>query len=65
MLKDAQGHLLTGATVDALEHYDAAVAAHNQAYGDAMGSLSAAIAAASAFVMPRLAKGWLLSQSRD
>jgi tetratricopeptide (TPR) repeat protein len=65
MLKDAQGHALSGATADAVKHYDAAVAAYNQAYGDAIGGLDAAIAAAPKFVMPRLAKGWLLSQSRD
>ena len=65
MLKDDQGHALSGATAEALQHYDMAVAAYNQAYGDPMGGLNAAIAAAPAFVMPRLAKAWLLSQSRD
>lgn len=65
MLKDAQGHALTSATPEAVQHYDAAVAAYNQAYGDAMGGFNAAIAVAPEFVMPRLAKGWLLSQSRD
>ena len=65
MLKDAQGHALSGATEEAVQHCDAGVAAYNQAYGDAMGRFNAAIAAAPDFVMPRLAKGWLLSQSRD
>jgi tetratricopeptide (TPR) repeat protein len=65
MLKDAQGHVVSGATTEALQHYDAAVAAYNQAYGDPMGGFNAAIAASPAFVMPHLAKGWLLSQSRD
>lgn len=65
MPKDAQGHALSGATAEAIRHYDSAVAAYNQAFGDAMGGFSAAIAAAPDFVMPRLARGWLLSQSRD
>ena len=65
MLKDAQGHALSGATTEAVQHYDKAVEAYNQAYGDAMGGLTAAIAAAPAFVMAHLAKAWLLSQSRD
>jgi hypothetical protein len=65
MLKDVQGHGLSGATAEALQHYDTAVAAYNRAYGGAMAGLNAAIAAALNFVMPRLAKGWLLSQSRD
>ena len=65
MLKDAQDHALSGATAEAVKHYDAAVTAYNQAYGDAIGGFNAAIAAAPKFVMPRLAKGWLLSQSRD
>ncbi|MEI7713296.1 MAG: tetratricopeptide repeat protein [Rhodospirillales bacterium] len=65
MLKDDQGHALAGATAEALQHYNMAVAAYNQAYGDPMGGLNAAIAVAPAFVMPRLAKAWLLSQSRD
>ena len=65
MMKDAQDHALSGATAEAVQHYDAAVTAYNQAYGDAIGGFNAAIAAAPKFVMPRLAKGWLLSQSRD
>lgn len=65
MLKDAQDHALSGATAEAVEHYDSAVVAYNQAYGDAIGGFNAAIAAAPEFVMSRLAKGWLLSQSRD
>ncbi len=65
MLKDAQGHALSGATAEAVQHYDAGIAAYNLAYGDAMAGFDAAIAAAPDFVMPRLAKGWLLSQSRD
>ena len=43
MLRDAQGHALTGATPEAVQHYDTAVAAYNQAYGDAMGGFNAAI----------------------
>lgn len=65
MLSDAQGHALSGATAEAVRHYDSAIAAYNQAYGDAMGELNAAIAVAPEFVMAHLAKAWILSQSRD
>ena len=43
MIKDAQGHEVTGAAAGSVETYDKAVHAYNSGYGDAVGLLDAAI----------------------
>jgi tetratricopeptide (TPR) repeat protein len=65
MIKDAQGHALTGATADAVVHYDQAVHAFNLACGDAVGLFDAAREAAPDFVMAHLGRAWLIAFARD
>ncbi len=65
MLRDAQGHDLTGATDAAVIHYDNAVRAFTLAYGDTIGALDAARQAAPDFTMAHLAKAWVLALAND
>ena len=65
MLQDAQDQRLSGATASAVALYDAAIRAASLGHGDVIGRLDAAAADAPAFVMPLLAKAWLLALSRD
>lgn len=65
MLKDAQGHAISGATPHAVDLFDTAIRAASLAHGDVIGRLDAAAAAAPAFVMPLIAKGWLFALARD
>lgn len=65
MLKDAQGQTVSGATPEAVALFDEAMRAAGLAHGDVMGRLDAAIAAAPAFVMSRIAKGWFFALARD
>jgi tetratricopeptide (TPR) repeat protein len=63
--RDAQGHELTGATAEAVAHYDEAVRRATLAHGDAMGAFDAAIAAAPEMAAAHLGKGWALVLSND
>ncbi len=65
MIKDAQGHTLTGATAETAALYDQAVCAFNLACGDAIRLLNAARDATPGFVMAHLAKAWMLTLARD
>jgi tetratricopeptide (TPR) repeat protein len=65
MIKDAQGHPLTGATAEAVALYDQAVQAFNLACGDAVGLFDAARKAAPGFVMAHLGRAWLIAFARD
>lgn len=65
MFKDAQGQTVTGATADAVAHYDQAVRAFNLGYGDAPGQFDAAREASPDFVMAHLAKAWLFALAND
>lgn len=65
MARDAQGHLLTGATAEAARAYDAAVRAFALAYGDAVGRLDEALRAAPDFAMGHLGKAWILALAND
>lgn len=65
MLKDAQGVAVTGATREAVEHYDAAVRAFALAYGDPLAAFDAARAAAPDFVMAHLGKAWVFALAND
>ena len=64
-MKDSQGQVLTGATVEAVALYDTAVRAATLGYGDAMGGFEAARETAPAFVMAHLGKAWLFVFARD
>ena len=65
MPKDAQGHALSGATIEAAAHYDAGIRAFILAYGDAMGQLEAAREAAPGCAMAYLGKAWIQALSND
>ncbi len=65
MLQDAQGHRLTGATREAVPHYDAAVRAYGLGYGDAIGLFDAARQAAPTFAMAQIGKAWVLALAND
>ena len=65
MLKDAQGHPLSGATSEAVPHYDAAVRAYGLGYGDAIGLFEAARQAAPEFAMAHIGKAWVLALAND
>ncbi len=56
MIEDAQGHLLSGATAEAVAVYDQAVRAFNLVHGDAVGLFDAAREAAPGFAMAHLGK---------
>ena len=65
MIKDAQGHALTGANAEAAAFYDRAARAFNLGYGDAPSLFDAAREAAPPFVMAHLAKAWLFALAND
>jgi tetratricopeptide (TPR) repeat protein len=65
MNKDAQGQLVTGATVESVALYDQAVRAFSIGYGDVAGLFDAARQVAPDFVMAHLGKAWLLAFARD
>ncbi|MGE0500577.1 MAG: tetratricopeptide repeat protein [Rhizobiaceae bacterium] len=58
-MKDVRGLPLTGATGEALDHYERAVHELSCFIGDPVGSVEKAIAAAPGFVMAHAFKGWL------
>jgi hypothetical protein len=65
MVKDAQGHDVSGATAESIALYDQAVRAFNLGHGDALGLFDAARLASPDFVMAHLAKAWLFAISND
>lgn len=65
MTRDAQGHVLSGATVEAAGLYDDAVRAFALAYGDTLGLIDAARDAAPPFAMAHLAKAWVMALAND
>jgi len=65
MARDAQGHHLSGATDEAVTHYDQAVRAFNLVHGDAVGQLDAARQLAPEFAMAHLAKAWVFAVAND
>jgi hypothetical protein len=65
MIKDAQGHVLSGATAEAAEAYNRAVRAFNLGYGDAPGLFDAAREASPDCAMAHLAKAWLFALAND
>lgn len=65
MLTDKQGNALKGATVEAVCHFDQAIAAFNLYRGDPLGLLDKAIAAAPEFAMAHIAKAWMLALATE
>jgi hypothetical protein len=65
MIKDAQGHAVSGATEESIAPYDQAVRAYNLGYGDAPGLFDAARQASPGFVMAHLGKAWMFAVAND
>jgi tetratricopeptide (TPR) repeat protein len=65
MIQDAQGHSLSGATVEAGPTYDQAVRAFNLVHGDAIGLFDEARQAAPGFAMAHLGKAWVFIVAND
>jgi hypothetical protein len=65
MLTDRQGNHVSGATDEAVRHYDAALRAFNVYQGDPIGELDAAISAAPAFTAACLLKAWILALTTE
>jgi len=65
MTQDAQGHYLSGATVEAATAYDRAVRAFNLVHGDSIGLFDAARLTAPDFAMAYLGKAWVYAVAND
>lgn len=65
MIKDRQGHPLSGATAEAAALYEKAVEAFNVYHGDPMALLAQAIEAAPRFAMAHLLKAHLLGLATE
>ena len=65
MIRDAQGHHLSGATAEAVTTYDQAVRAFNLVHGDAIGLFDKACHNAPDFAMAYLGKAWVFALAND
>jgi tetratricopeptide (TPR) repeat protein len=65
MLSDAEGHNLSGATLEAIGYLDRAVRAFTLVYGDTLGFYEDGLKAAPHLVMAHLGKAWALSLGND
>src|SRR5215470_4481220 len=65
MIRDAQGHQLSGATEAAVAAYDHAVRAFNLVHGDAVGLFDTAREATPDFAMAHLGKAWVFAIAND
>ena len=65
MIEDAQGHALSGATVEAAALYDKAVRAFNLVCGDAVGLYDSARQTAPDLAMAHLGKAWVFALAND
>src|ERR1700758_3030664 len=65
MIQDAQGHYLSGATVETAAVYDQAVRAFNLVHGDAIGLFDEAREAAPDFAMAYMGKAWVFAVAND
>ncbi len=65
MLRDAQGHILSGATAEAVALFDKAARAFTLVYGDTLGLYDSARASAPKLVMAHVGKAWVLSLASD
>ncbi len=64
-MKDAQGHVLTGATAETAALYDTAARAFNSGHGDAGALFDALGEAAPDLVMVQLVKAWMFALAND
>jgi hypothetical protein len=64
-MRDAQGHELSGETIEAVGYFDSAVRAFALIYGDASGFYGAALKASPQLVMAYLGKAWPLVLAND
>src|SRR5258708_15168095 len=65
MIRDIQGHHLSGATATAVTAYDQAVRAFNLVHGDSIGLFDTAREAAPDFAMAHLGKAWVFTVAND
>jgi len=65
MIRDAQGHQLSGATEAAVAAYDHAVRAFNLVHGVAVGLFDTAREATPDFAMAHLGKAWVFAVAND
>jgi hypothetical protein len=65
VIRDAQGHDLSGATAEAATVYDQAVRAFNLVHGDATGLFDEACQAAAEFAMAYLGRAWVFALGND
>ncbi len=65
MVRDAQGHALTGANSEAAISIDAAVRAYTLSYGDPLVHFDAASAAAPGCAIAEIGKVWVQAMSND
>jgi hypothetical protein len=65
MIRDAQGHQLSGATEAAVAAYDHAVRAFNLVHGDAVGLFDTAREVTPGFAMAHLGKAWVFAVAND
>jgi hypothetical protein len=65
MIRDVQGHDLSGATAEAVTTYDQAVRAFNLVHGDAVGLFDKACQNAPDFAMAYLGKAWVFALAND
>ena len=65
MIKDAQGHRLSGATEAAAAVYDRAVRAFNLVHGDSVGLFDEARDMMPEFAMAQLGKAWVFAIAND
>ncbi len=65
MLTDRQGNTLTGATAEAVGHFDAAVEAFNIYRGDPVALADEAIRAAPRFAMAHILKAYLFGLATE
>ena len=64
-MKDVYGHPITGATAEALAHYERGLRQLQTFTGDPVASVDAALELAPRFVMAHALKGWLYGLSTD
>ncbi len=65
MLRDAEGHELSGATPEAISHLNRAVRAFTLVHGDTLRLYDEALNAAPCMVMAHLGKAWALTLGND
>src|SRR5262249_23200370 len=65
MTKDAQGHIVSGATAESIAPFDDAIRALCLVYGDPIGKIDAALKITPDFAMAHLAKAWMFALTND